>query len=526
MNLQKMIFSGLLLVLMGCGGGGGGGSGGVTTATNPPTGGGTGGTSGGGSSGGGSGTVSSGGLISGGVRVAVDPSAIGVLLDVAVGGTGMVAGDIQDFGSVIANGITSNTDNAEFLIEGQTGSQADLQQGQQVLVLGDASNNSASQVLYRSNIKGPVTAVNVVDPLLGQATFTVLGQTVISDASTTYANVNIAAITVGNELEVSGTIEDGGQIAASFIELKSGLAEYKVTGQVSSVSQSELVIGGLTVDFSTATLSDFDGAAIANGNVVEVKANATDFVAPAQLTAREVERLPILILGGDAVVRVEGFIDHFVSATEFDVQTTPVTTDANTSFINGNAASLALGVKVQVEGRGDGAGAILAETVTIQPTSTIRAEGNIEALDVALETVTVLGVVFQLRDLTELDDNSSVGVDPLRFSDLGLDDELEVRGYLDATTVVATRLDRDDPEDRSRLRGIVGDEDSAAGTFELQGVTITVQSGVTEFQDVDDSLISQAEFFNLIDNGSVASARWDTFSATSVVADEVSLEGD
>ena len=82
----------LLLTLTACGGGGGGSNGGNNTTNPPPPGGGGGG-------GGGGGTVSNGGLLSGGVGVVVDTNTSGVALDVAVGGTGMVAGDIQDFGS-------------------------------------------------------------------------------------------------------------------------------------------------------------------------------------------------------------------------------------------------------------------------------------------------------------------------------------------------------------------------------------------------------------------------------------------
>jgi uncharacterized protein DUF5666 len=521
MNFRCVLWVSLLLLACGCGGGGGGSSP-ASQPANPPAGGG--GSTGGGS--GGSSMVTNGGLISGGAGVSVDTGAVGVTLDVAVGGTGLVAGDIQGFGSVIANGFTVNTDSAQFLIEGVVGSQADLKQGQQVLMVGDTTTNVATQVLYRSNIKGLVTAATVQDLTLGQATFVVLGQTVISDASTTYANVDIAGVLVGSELEVSGVVEDDGRIRASYIELKTNLTEYKVTGQISGVSQNELTIGGLTVDFSNAILKDFDGAAIAAGDVVEVKAVPADFVVPDQLAAFEVEKLPTLTLGGDAVVRLEGFIDRFTSATDFDVQTAPVTTDANTVFVNGDESSLGLDVKVQVEGVGDGNGATLAQRVTIQPTSAIRAEGNIEAIDSTLETVTLLGVVFQLRDLTELEDDSSLPVNPLTLTDLGVGDELELRGYIDGTNVIATRLEREDLDDRARLRGFVSNIDSVAGTFDLQGVTISVNSGVTEFQDVNDSVITQAEFFALLDAGIIASARWDTFTATSVVADEVSLEDD
>lgn len=509
----------LLLALVGCGGGGGGSSSRTDTSpppATPPPGGGSGSTGGN--------AVVTGGLVSGGVRVSLDSDAVGVVLDVAVGGTGLVAGDIQAFGSVIANGITTNTDAAEFIIEGQSGTQADLQQGQQVLIVGDTATDSASQVLYRSNVKGPVTALTVQDATLGLATFTVLGQNVISDGATTFANVNIAGIIVGDDLEVSGTVEENGDIVASFIERQATLSEYKVTGQISGVTSTQFQLGGLTVDYANATLRNFQDEALTSADVVEVRAPATSFTAPSSLEASEVEQLPILTLGGDAIVRVEGFIDRFDSIQDFDVQTTPITIDDETEFENGDESNLALGVKVQIEGIANGNGAILAQEITLQPTGTIRTEGNIESIDIAVQTVSVLGVTFQIRALTELEDDSSAEVEPFGLVDLGIGDEVEIRGYLDGSVVVATSLDRVDPDDRARLRGLVSAINEANSSFDIQGVTISVQDGITAFEDDDDNVLSQTEFFDLLAVGDVVSARWDVFSSTSSVADEVAIE--
>ncbi len=510
----------LFLAVAGCGGGGGGSSSPVDTSsppvTPPPSEGGEGSTGGN--------SVITGGLVSGGVRVNLDSDVVGVVLDVAVGGTGLVAGDIQAFGSVIANGITTDTDDAEFVIEGQIGTQADLKQGQQVLILGDTVTDSASQVLYRSNVKGPVTTVNVLDATLGLASFTVLGQNVISDGATTFANVNIAAIVVGDDLEVSGTVEENGDIVASFIERKPPLSDYKVTGQISGVTATQFQVGGLTVDYSNAILRNFESETLNSADVVEVRAPATSFTTPSNLEASEVEELPILTLGGDAIVRVEGFIDRFDSIQDFDVQTTPITVDDETEFENGEESNLALGVKVQIEGIANGNGAILAQEITLQPRGTIRAEGNVEAIDALAQTVSVLGITYQIRALTELEDESSAEVEPFGLDDLGIGDAIEIRGYLDGSVVVATSLERVDPEVGAGLRGLVSAIDAVNNSFDIQGVSISVQDGITAFEDDDDNVLSQTEFFDLLAVGDVVSARWDVFSSTSLVADEVAID--
>ena len=469
-------------------------------------------------------TVLTGGLISGGLRVGVDPTATGVTLDVAVGGTGLLAGDIQGFGSVILNDATSNTDNAIFLIEGASGAQSDLRQGQQVLIVENSSSGAAEAVLYRANVKGPVTAVDVLDLALGEVRLVVLGQTVISDGATTVSNVKLANILLGDELEVSGVVAVNGDIVASFIEKKSALDEYKVIGKISQVTATQFTMGGLIVDYASATLSDFDSGMVVDGDVLEVKALPSGFTSPNQLEAIEVEQLPLLTVGSDVQVRVEGFIDRFDSSTDFSVQSAPIVTDGGTTYQNGSVDSLALGVKVQIEGTADSSGGILAQRVTIQPTKTLRAEGNIEAIDQAPRRITVLGLSFLLRDLTELDDDSSAEKEPLVFADLAIGDEVEVRGYLDGANVVATSIEREDLEDRARLRGLLTAIDLEAATLDVQGVTVNVQEGLTEFEGVEDNTLSFSEFYATAQIGQVISVKWDLYSSLSVVADQISIE--
>ncbi len=505
----------LLLAALGltaCGGGGGGGGGGNNNpppSTPPPA---------------PTPTQIDGGLISGGVRLQIDTSVSGVELDVAVGGTGMVAGDIQDFGSVIVNDITSDTDSAEFVVEGASATQADLQQGQQVLIVGNAATNVATQVLYRANVKGPATTLDVVDALVGRADLVVFGQNVQTDATTTFVNGDLTVLSPDDPLEISGTVEAGGVIKASFVERKTSLTEYKALGTVSGLTATTFALGGLTVDYASATLEDFD-AAIANGDIVEIRGPAANFTAPGQFVADEVELLPTLTVGGDAVGRVEGFIDRFASSTDFDVQTTPVTTDAGTVYVNGDADDLALGVKVQIEGTADGNGPILAERVVLQETNAVRAEGNVSAVDVTAETIEVLGVTFSIRDNTEIEDDSAAGQEPFGLADFVIGDEVEMRGFIDGTAVVAVELEKKDLEERAELRGPVTAEDAGAETLAILGVAIATSSS-TEYEDQNDVPITAAEFFDAVALGVFVEARWDVFADTDQPVDQLSLEAD
>ena len=514
-----------ILTLGACGGGGG--------SSNTPAvgggsgGGGTGGGTGGGGTGGGTGTPNIpaiSGPAAGGIAIAIDVGSVGIELDVAVGGTGMSIGDVQGLGSIIMNGVTIDTDSAEFFIEGGPGSLTDLRQGQQVFVVGD--DDVAAGVFYRANVKGPVTAITVVDPLLGRATIDVLGQSVTTNATTSFADVGLVDIAVGDLLEISGTLDETGAVNATYVELETSLSEYKVLGVVTSLTGDTFALGGLTVDFGSATLEEFDGAALADGDIVEVRGAVGNFTAPADFVADQVERLPIAVVGGDAVARVEGFIERFDGLDDFEVQSTPIATDASTVFINGDADDIDVGTKVQIEGVADGDGSVLAASVTIQPTQTIRAEGNIEAIDTVARTVTVLGVEFVVRDTSRFEDDSSTGLDPLTLADLGIADEIEIRGYLDGATPVITQLEREDPEDRAELRGPVTAEDAFAGTLSILGVPIRGETGITEYEDADDNVLTQAEFHAVIGVNDFVRARWDVFSSTDEIADQLSLEDD
>ena len=333
MNIRS---SGLLfcLLLAACGGGGGGSNGQQVVVS----------AGGGAPGGGGGGAPVGGGLPTPGFFFS---------FDTGLGGSGALMGRISGFGSVIVNDRQMATDDAAFLVEGAQGTQADLREGMLVVVVGDIGQLDAEAVYYRSNIKGPLSAPPVItDPSVGRATLVVLGQTVRTNAETIFNAVDLLTLSEGDLLEVSGSASSTGEIVATYIELQSSLSEYKAIGVTSDLNTSagSFNLGGLQVDYNSAVLNDFDGAALANGQHVEVKLNASGFTAPASAQVREVELLPSPSISEGAEVETEGLIDSFSSASDFRVNSIPITTDANTVYEDGAATSLAANVKVEVEG--------------------------------------------------------------------------------------------------------------------------------------------------------------------------------
>lgn len=441
---------------------------------------------------------------------------------------GTSSGPIDGFGSVIVNGVRFNSSSAVITKDGIAAPESALRVGMMIELQGDFTTEVASSITYRSEVKGPATSVSITDAELGTGVLVVLGQTVRVNAETFFDGTSLSALVQGDLLEVSGPRDAAGAVVATFIESKTTLDEYKVVGAVAAANPGAdtLRIGGLDVDYSTADTSDVPGGDPANGDLLEVKGLPGDFSAPSDLLASKLE--PVTRLGADAgaPLELEGYITDFVSAADFRVLGFPVRATGSTTFINGTSASLANNVKVQVKGTVAGDGVLEAASCEIQATNAVRTEWEVEAVDTVASTVTVLGVTWEVRPETELEDDSDAEVDPLQLGDLSLGDLLQVRGYMDGSTPVAVRLERDEPQTDARLRGPVTSVDEVA-TFRIDILGTTVRGdGLTVYRDVDDSPMTQQAFFDALQLGTFVDAKWDPFSTTGAPADELSLEND
>lgn len=449
----------------------------------------------------------------------------GVGRDGGISGSGLSVGAVDGFGSVIVNNSEFDTSGAIISIEGVGATEDDLRVGQVVNVTANFDTLRASRIDYAARVKGPVQAISVIDPALGTATLTVLGQSVQTLALTNFDNSSLDplaanGLTVGSLVEVSGSIDANGVLVASFLERKPTLAEYKVVGKVSDLTATTFRIGALTIDFSTTSGTPVDGA------VVEVKGLSSGFDAVSStLTASSISSIQGPSVGSNQSIEIEGYVTRFVSPTDFDVDGVRVRTTATTAYQNGTVASLAPNVKVEVEGVVDAVGVLVADFVEIQETGSIRLEGDIEQIDTAGQRLRVLGVDFAISAATDLEDDSSADVDPLTFADLTVGDRVEMRGYLDGTTVIAVELERDDTDSRARLRGPVTAESAVQAMVTILGVRIDAGSS-TQYQDENDSTISRDAFHAAVSIGTYVTADWDNFTSTGIAPDELSIEED
>jgi len=443
-----------------------------------------------------------------------------------VGGSGVVAsGEITAKGSITLNDVRYETVGARIFIDGtEVADDSLLRVGMVVEVEGsqnsDGISGQASVIRFDDSVEGPISSINTTTRELE-----VLGQPVLVDDLTVYENVaGLGSLNIGDTVEVSGQLDNLGNIRATFIEVKlvPG-AEVEVTGFVidTDPSDTEFMINNLIVDFSGATLSNFGGANPATGDFVEVKCLAVDFnPATSTLLASSVENKGQDFDDG-LQAEVEGFIDS-ITPTGFTVVATSgrieVEVDGATIFSGGEQADLQVGTKVEVEGEILG-GILIADKVSfkdnvrIEVAAAIQSDGD----PLTVELRQLPAVTVRVDDRTRLDDNRSGAPPPtdpaVLLASINADDALKIRGRLVGSEVLATRLEVDDPDsnlDRVDLRGPVDADPTDTRFMTIIGILVDtdIVPGTT-FEDINGNLIDRTTFFNSVQAGTLVDASGD-----------------
>lgn len=445
-----------------------------------------------------------------------------------IGRTGFAKGPVATFGSIVVNGVRYDTNSAIFTVNDSAGTQDDLRVGNVVTVQGTIDDNgttgTADVVTFDDLVKGPVESVDVVGNAL-----VVLGQTVLVRPDTTFDDgfnpASLDGVNVAQIVEVSGQIDANGDIVATRIEPKPAGTPFEVHGTVSSLDGGNMLFSlrNLVVDFSAATLDNFSGGQINNGDFVEAK--GASLGASGELIATQVELESLLPNANDGDrVEIEGFITRFATVTDFDVAGLPVTTNASTVFEGGVAGDLGLNIKVEAEGDIDGIGTLVATKIDIRRAKAVRATANLDSVDAANNSVIILGINVAIDTLTRLEDKSNADVDPLTIADLNVGDYVEIRGDefpAGSGDILATIFEREDADTEAILQGFV--ETFSDPSYTVLGVTIDTNGG-TVFRDENDLVISAADFFNQVDVNSLVKAKGTETSDTSISATEVEFE--
>ncbi len=355
---------------------------------------------------------------------------------VGSGGTGNGAttsyteGPITGFGSVIVNGVRYD-DTAARVQDGDgiSRSRDDLRLGMTVEIDGGAINTStatatasASSIRYDSDLLGAVGSINVA-----VSTFTVLGQTVLTDAATVFdpAVGSLAALRVSALVEVFAVFDPANlRYRATRVGPATSAAVPHVRGQVAQVDAATqtLKIANTTYGYAGAAGIPSDLAA---GQFVRLRV-----AAGAPLSGR------YTVLGFGTALRslpdsdeakLKGVVSAFTSANAFSVNGRPVNA-GSASFPNGSAG-LRVGAKVEAEGSLS-KGVLVAKKVTVETedggsNQTFEISGPITSVNAAEKT-------FVLRGLTIGTGRSDLRYQNGTAANVVVGRSVEVKGKLSA----------------------------------------------------------------------------------------------
>jgi hypothetical protein len=405
------------------------------------------------------------------------------------------SGTITGFGSVHVNGVRYQTTGATFTIDDQPGQESELRVGQVVTITGtldsSGATGTATRVVFDDEVEGNVQSIDVAGSRL-----VVLGRTVNVSPATSFDDRivprSLEGLQVGDRVEVSGFVAADGSVGATRIERKPAQASSEVKGFVTGLDTvaRRFTLGSLTVSYATAQLADFPSGQPVAGDLVEAK-GALD--GAGLFVATRVEKESGGLDGrSDDRAEVEGLVTRFVSTTDFGVGGQRVVTNATTIYEGGNAASLALDVKVEVEGRFDATGAIVASKVQFRREVEAEFEGRADAVNVAGNTLVVLGITFRVNALTRFEDHSSADVARFGLPNIVVGDFVEVDAYRDGADYVATKIERDDASNEAQVEGIA--QNVSPPSMTVAGVAVTTDA-TTEFRDQSGATVSSTVFF-------------------------------
>jgi Domain of unknown function (DUF5666) len=364
---------------------------------------------------------------------------------VGTGGTGsfgnaggFTSGPITGFGSVIVNAVRYD-DTAALVQDGDgiSRSKDDLRLGMTVeiesgTVATATATAKANSIRFDSELLGTVASVSVAS-----SSFTLLGQTVVSDAATVFdpAVGSLAALRAGLPVEVFAVFDVANQrYRATRVGtvLAGRVAHLRGTVTQLDAAAQTLRIGNSTYAYGAAAGRPAD---LGVGQTVRLRLNASTPVNGRYDVAGFGTALRALADSDDA--KLKGLITAFTSSAAFSVNGRPV--DARTATFPNGSSGLRAGARVEVEGSLR-SNVLVAKKVTFEEESgggnqTFEVSGAITTVDAAAKT-------FVVRSLTIATARADLKYENGTAANLVVGRSVEVKGKLsvDGLRIDATSI--------------------------------------------------------------------------------------
>jgi hypothetical protein len=416
----------------------------------------------------------------------------GTVAEGGIGGSGISMGRVAQVGSVYVNGIQYNTDNAQFVIDGNRSSTLnDIGVGMVVRVTGsrDTANATgvAESVVYDSLLLGPVDAIFDSKSHIG-----VMGQEVhinpdtVFEDSTSGTTLTLETLPLDSLVEVSGFPDTlTGEILATRVVLKTSVSRYKVSGvagDTDPLNTSQFNIGGLTIDTSASPPTAGTYVAVESSLPPDTSTTPPLFTAESVTTIGNSDGT---IAADGQQVDLEGVITGGLDSNDLFVVNGQIV-DASLTPLSGEVLLLAAGRIVEIDGVMNGA-ILLAENIAVEASNSEREELSAllenGAVNIAASTVTIMGKTIHITNST-IFENDLGRSSTFSLSDLAAGDYLEAKVYDNNGELTATKLELDHapsspPDYNAELEGTPSS--LGGNTIEILGVEIDTNPSETNY---------------------------------------------
>lgn len=441
-----------------------------------------------------------------------------------VGGSGFSVGTLTRLGSVYINGTRFDTSASDFLVNGQAGNQNQLRVGMQLTAQVNFDTSAAQNVSYTAAVIGAIES-----PPDAAGRIVVLNQSVTINAGTILDSIALTDLFTGQLIEVSGWTDANESLIASYIR-RANSSQFQLAGTITTVNENSFTVAGVTVRVDQADLSGLNNQSLQPGLAVIVSALASQYNSTTRTLIAATITSPLSInTTTNNRIEISGFVKAYNSATSFNVDGIGIITDNRTvyEFIDGrplNATAVSLNSLVEIEGVFSANGTVQARRIVVIPTENSKLEGRIEGIDSGSKSLTMFGVSISTTPLTRFSGDSNAS--SMSFDALRIGDYIEIDSAYIASTLVAGRIEIEDPDDETILEGPVTEVNADLGTLKIVGVVIPF-GGNSEFDietDDNEQSVDQLTFLRQISVGTIVKAKWKEFSSISQPVDEVELE--
>ncbi len=415
-----------------------------------------------------------------------------------------ISGPINDFGSVIIDGVHYDTESAEIFISGEPSLEEELRVGDYVTVVleenYDPDAPSATKVYFQPNAVGPI---NEIDTDAGQ--FKVLKQTVVVTNETVFdheiATRSIFGFSENDEVEASGPIDANGRIVASRIKLREG-KQLELSGKIEELdgNSNTFKLNQLIVDYSEAQIDEqlIDGLQI----VVKGKYyNNTKLIAERIRVRDEVSYFK----RKNTKVQVHGHISDFDGIDSFTVMDLEAQTDQSTVFFEGDQSQLKDDARVRIIGRISYEGILIVSELTFLKSAITTINGEVTQIEIQRSNsrryrdsadMVVNGIEIKITPHTFLEGKGpSFRYGRIKLDDIKIGDTVEIAGRYKNDKFYAKKLEleRDMPQQKRRVSGRIQALDPNNSQFSITGSKITITDR-TRIRS-NSKIINKTEFF-------------------------------